>query len=193
MKIKSVAGICRKRKTAYLLERTVDYGETVVQYVMEGTAIYAVAGLPRLNKEGLLTLLDVPLDKREEWNVQVDTPVPTGIDLGDDAPEDEYLNTYLPCIVRDGRVMQPMITERGEVLLVDRALMRPLEDEEEDITYFARPSLSGLYKYVVAKSGFFMVALLMPCVYRNNDLRNELKTIYNGLPESEEKDADLSC
>lgn len=70
MKIKNIAAICKKNKYAVIYER---YGESggVIQYVGDGAAAYPVTGLPKLDKESLLTIFDVPEKQREDWFVQV--------------------------------------------------------------------------------------------------------------------------
>jgi len=56
MKIKNIAAICKKNKYAVIYER---YGESggVIQYIGDGAAAYPVTGLPALDKESLLTIL----------------------------------------------------------------------------------------------------------------------------------------
>ena len=70
MKIKNIAAICKKNKYAVIYER---YGESggVIQYIGDGAAAYPVTGLPKLDKESLLTIFDVPEKQREDWFVQV--------------------------------------------------------------------------------------------------------------------------
>lgn len=64
MKIKNIAAICKKNKYAVIYER---YGESggVIQYIGDGAAAYPVTGLPKLDKESLLTIFDVPEKQRK--------------------------------------------------------------------------------------------------------------------------------
>ena len=60
MKIKSIAAICKKNKNIAIFERYSDDGDTLTQYIGDGSAVYPVVGLPQLDKESLLTIFDVP-------------------------------------------------------------------------------------------------------------------------------------
>ena len=81
MKIKNIAAICKKNKYAVIYER---YGENggVIQYIGDGAAAYPVTGLPKLDKESLLTIFDVPEKQREDWFVQV-AGIPSKISFED--------------------------------------------------------------------------------------------------------------
>lgn len=65
MKIKSIAAICKKKKNIAIFERYSDDGDTLTQYIGDGSAVYPVVGLPQLDKESLLTIFDVPEKDRE--------------------------------------------------------------------------------------------------------------------------------
>ena len=87
MKIKNIAAICKKNKYAVIYER---YGENggVIQYIGDGAAAYPVTGLPKLDKESLLTIFDVPEKQREDWFVQV-AGIPSKISFEDAAATDK--------------------------------------------------------------------------------------------------------
>lgn len=48
MKIKNIAAICKKSKTVVLLNREIEDGGTVEQYIGDDAALYSVAGIPLL-------------------------------------------------------------------------------------------------------------------------------------------------
>lgn len=49
MKIKSIAAICKKNKNIAIFERYSDDGDTLTQYIGDGSAVYPVVGLPQLD------------------------------------------------------------------------------------------------------------------------------------------------
>lgn len=82
MKIKSIAAICKKNKNIAIFERYSDDGDTLTQYIGDGSAVYPVVGLPQLDKESLLTIFDVPEKDRDNYFVKT-LGVPAGISFED--------------------------------------------------------------------------------------------------------------
>lgn len=64
MKIKSIAAICKKNKYVVLFDKYSENGETVLQYIGDGAAVYPVVGLPPLDKESVLTIDQLDNDVR---------------------------------------------------------------------------------------------------------------------------------
>jgi len=59
MKIKSISAICKANKSVILYE-----GESC-QWISDGAAIFPLFGLPKMTKEHIFTMFDVPEDKRD--------------------------------------------------------------------------------------------------------------------------------
>ena len=58
MKIKSVTSICKSNKTIILSENN------SYQWISDGGAVYPMFGLPKMTKDQVLTMFDIPEDKR---------------------------------------------------------------------------------------------------------------------------------
>lgn len=157
MKIKKLAALCKKRKRAIIYERRIDDTDIVQQYVSDGCALYPIFGLPRLDKESLLTIFDVDQDEWEKRHVSVlDTP-----------PEALYQDTW----EREspvGRFYQPMIINGdlikpvpicGDTVFFNDAYLDPIRDGE-NLTYYGR-IYNGDW-IIVVKSGLLLQAAIYP-------------------------------
>lgn len=125
MKIKNIAAICKKNKYAVIYER---YGESggVIQYIGDGAAAYPVTGLPKLDKESLLTIFDVPEKQREDWFVQV-AGIPSEISFEDTDANEKPVEREAISIAYSGKTLKPLQTRRGLVFIESRYLS-PVSD-----------------------------------------------------------------
>lgn len=70
MKIKELAKCAREDNTMTILDEFDDEGLLVRQYVMlPERAVFPLDGLPLMNEEQLLTMMDIPKEKQAGWNV----------------------------------------------------------------------------------------------------------------------------
>lgn len=122
--------------------------------------VYPLDGMPWLDREGLLTMMDVPEDKWSEWVVRVN-PITEQMkefvsDTGDDVPG------RMPGVTIElrGDVMKPVyIGDTEEVVLIDAGAMKPLSDTKKvNEVYVRRIRGSNL---VVVKKGFELIGCIM--------------------------------
>ena len=158
MKIKNIAAICKKRKYAVIYERETDSGD-VVQYIGDGAAAYPITGLPRLDKESLLTIFDVPEKQREDWFVQI-AGIPSEISFEDTDGIEKPVEREAISIVYSGTTLKPLQTRRGLVFIESRYLS-PVSDVLDVLELYERITRSGT-PYIVAKAGFLLQAVIMP-------------------------------
>ena len=107
MKIKSIAAICKKNKNIAIFERYSDDGDILTQYIGDGSAVYPVVGLPKLDKESLLTIFDVPEKDRDNYFVKT-LGVPAGISFEDTDETERHVE-------REGiSIITPVVPRRAK-------------------------------------------------------------------------------
>lgn len=158
MKIKNIAAICKKNKYAVIYER---YGENggVIQYIGDGAAAYPVTGLPKLDKESLLTIFDVPEKQREDWFVQV-AGIPSKISFEDTDANEKPVEREAISIAYSGKTLKPLQTRRGLVFIESRYLSL-VSDILDVLELYERITPRGT-PYIVAKAGFLLQAVITP-------------------------------
>ena len=148
MKIKKLARLCAARKNIWA------YDGGRAQFVGDGCAVYPVYGLPELDEESLMVIFDVPEDKRKDYIFRRN-PVPEGMNF-EDVDDAENVVDRLPLEI-GGSVM--LKTSRG-LAMIDAKYLEPIADEEQ-VELYERASRDG-GQYIVAKSGFGLLAVIQP-------------------------------
>lgn len=162
MKIKSIAAICKKNKNIAIFERYSDDGDILTQYIGDGSAVYPVVGLPKLDKESLLTIFDVPEKDRDNYFVKT-LGVPAGISFEDTDETERHVEREGISIIYSGRTLKPIRTTRGLVFIESRYLS-PVADVLDVLELYERRTTEGT-PYIVAKAGFLLQAVIMPSVH----------------------------
>ena len=160
MKIKSIAAICKKNKNIAIFERYSDDGDILTQYIGDGSAVYPVVGLPQLDKESLLTIFDVPEKDRDNYFVKT-LGIPAGISFEDTDATEKIIEQGNLSIVYSGKTLKPLQTRRGLVFIESRYLS-PVSDVLDVLELYERVTPFGA-PYIVAKAGFLLQAVIMPC------------------------------
>ena len=122
--------------------------------------VYPLDGMPWLDREALLTMMDVPEDKWPDWVVRVN-PITEQMkefvsDAGDDLPGRMQAMT----IELRGDVMKPVyIGDTEEMVLIDAGALKPLNDTKKvNEVYIRRIRGNNL---VVVKKGFELIGCIM--------------------------------
>lgn len=152
MKLTKIAQIC-KRHPHLRIFRTEQ-----CQWISIGAAAYAAYGLPIVARQDeLLSVLDVPTDKRDAFEVTFDAPK-------DITPFDDTMEGELPLrdigtsFVVSGMYLRPMFTEDGRVYWMNECYLPPVEDEK-NLGFWLREPFPGRYA-VAAKAGYEIAALI---------------------------------
>lgn len=129
MKIKKIAQICAGQKTIYVHNQECK-GDLVRQWVGDDVAMYPLDGLPYMDDEALLALMDVPPDKRDKWTVR-------GVGLGsvvslDDVDPDEVDVLPYDLTVKNGLGRQLMDIANGTIVAEADARRCAAELDDED-------------------------------------------------------------
>ena len=159
MKIKSIATICKRDKRIVLFNKYSEDGETVAQYISDGSAVYPICGLPELDEESILTIFDVPEKQREDWFVRV-RDVPEGINFEDTDANEKMIERDNLSIIFSGHTLKPLETRRG-LVFIQSCYLSPVSDVLDVLELYERFTPNGT-PYIVAKAGFLLQAVIMP-------------------------------
>lgn len=158
MKIKNIASICKKSKNITIFER--HDRQEIMQYIGDGFAAYPAAGLPELEEETLLTIFDVPEKDRDKYHIHT-AAIPGGLNFADLDEGESVVERENVSINYGGRILLPLRT-RGGLVFIDSCYLKPVSDVLDVLELYERTTSAGV-KYIVAKAGFLLQAVIMPC------------------------------
>ena len=158
MKLKKVASLCGKTKMFCLYDRA-ERDDVVSQWLGDGYAIYPITGLPYMDEENIYSMFDISA-KQQEKIIFRHGPAPEGINLDDVDPTERRLSDDGLSVVYDGGILKPLQTRDG-ISFIQNKYLSPLEDVIEMVQLYERATPQGT-PYIVAKTGFFLAAVIMP-------------------------------
>lgn len=132
MKIKELAKCAREDNTMTILDEFDDEGLLVRQYVMlPERAVFPLDGLPLMNEEQLLTMMDIPKEKQAGWNVgraRIDGRL--RMMMEDARATDTEAHVGWISLVMNGETVSPVFSSEGggRVGFVENDLLRVLGD-----------------------------------------------------------------
>lgn len=178
--IKNIAKLCKASRRVMLWYD----GERDVQWISNGSACWPLYGMPVLDVDNVLTVLDIPEKDWEKIVVSELSAPPEGIDFGDIADEEEIRDPALS-INFGGQLILPLQTAAG-MLLADPELFRPMKDVDH-MTLHVRQTDSGM-RYLAAKGGLLLHGIIMPLNLKAfTALPGILSAVAAGLEESLER------
>ena len=174
MKLKQVARLCAQAKEV-VLHRCQD-----VEWIGTDSALYAAPGLPELNEESALCVLDVPTKEKGKWTVVIGSDM-TKISF-EDTVTDELPVEVAPILISShGETYNILHTEEGSYLLKAENL-KPLAGMD-GIVFTVREKPDG-HRYIAVKEGMLLVAIMIPKM-ADEILRKEIGKIEVGLRAAE--------
>ena len=167
MKISKIAKLVKKTGCVQLIRVDADK-----MYLGAGAgAVYATEGLPLISgREQARIILDLAKDQMEDIEVVEDVGTLTTTGLinfnmkADDKEAIEWETTRIPAAaIVDGKIIDLLELEGGEILLFDSDYLSPLKEEQKS-PYFKLKVRENdqKQKYIVAYDGLFIKAALMP-------------------------------
>lgn len=160
MRIKALAQAAKEDEMIWLLDDVNDEGEIVRQFVMlPGRAVFPLDGMPILEKETLLAVMDVPADKRCEYEVARSVMNDALREMVADAKDsDEVVERGLITISMNGKTLLPVISDE-KAYFVGYDLLKVLADMK-GLSIAQR--VVDKSKVFVVLHGMVNVACLMP-------------------------------
>ena len=157
MKVKKIAAQVKARGILILYDHT-DAEGVLSQWIGTGAAAYPITGMPYLEPEHLVNMLDLSKKDLDKINVmQRELPE----DMPRDAVEGEVMPMEAPFrLLHQGR--EVLIYQReGDAYFVDRALLGPIWSEYDEAELWLRFRTDGT-PYFAVKNGLLVVGLVMP-------------------------------
>lgn len=134
-------------------------GEITRQFVCVGGAVYPLDGFPQLDKESLLIMLDIPADKKNEYQVAERPLDGLWVDITQDTScTDAHAWLASVTITAPMEKVIPVYTKRGMLFL--SAEQRAVIADATDAEWYVRSLEKG--EMLVAKRGFQLIAAFSP-------------------------------
>ncbi len=152
MKLSKIAQICKKHTEITVIRAN------GAQWFCIGAAAYAVYGIPALrSSEEVLTVLDVPQEKRDAFQVTFANAEETE-HFADACDGEVQLRDVAYSFMQRGHFLRPLYEEDGCAWWINECYLAPI-DEKGTLTYWLRPAPGGMYDIAV-KKGFAIIALI---------------------------------
>lgn len=171
MRIKKVGAICNAGGYYYLLDERDATGEIVGQWLGDGKSAYPLVGLPVMDLENICAMFDITEKKREKL-IMRRADVPESMDWEDTAPMERQLDDPKLCVRYNGMDLLPLETSAGVTFIQEKYLL-PL-DGMEYMRLYERRGRNGGLRYIVAKIGMIIQAVIMPMDLPDMDFMNAL-------------------
>ena len=172
MKIKSIASICKQRKVAQIFEWGQD--SNIAQIIGDGSAFYLVRGIPQLDNLSLLTIFDIPEDKRVDWQV-FKKSLADAINLSDIDENEVAVTPELISLIYGDKTLIPFVVDT-EVMFFNKKYFEPLEKDLLEYSFSIRYT-SSRRPYLCVKDGLWLTAIICPLSTNDSSLAMSLSQI----------------
>ena len=170
MKIKELLNKAKGSKVVRIIDTVDENGEIIRQHIAIEDAVYPLDGMPRVNEEKVLAIMDVPVDKRNEWHVFKGINKNIEWMLEDEQSADTEAKMGKIELECGGVKYRPFHTARG-ILFVSNEQIRPIKDEK-NVCYRLREN--GNAQMIIAQSGMMNIGALMPLQWADEEAADEL-------------------
>lgn len=176
MKINTLMGMARRQRICRIHRDA----ETGRQWLAVGGGLYPMDGLPEMDKNMLLVMMDVPEHKQDDYSIKcVGMTGQMKYLTADNSPEDrDAMKDGGITISWNGVELLPIYTNReGEnrMILVQAEYLRPIADEERNYQLYTR-MVDG-HPYLLVKKGFGLIAAIARVVISDKDAVETLDDI----------------
>ncbi|MEA4999658.1 MAG: hypothetical protein VB087_09760 [Candidatus Limiplasma sp.] len=154
MKIKAVARLASEAKALTLLK------DGSRQHIAVASAIYPLDGLPPVDEETILAVLDVPVGDRVDYQILTGPAAPFHDMLEDNLDYDLPAQLTDMLVSVSGETLRPLYSPLG-LLCIREAERKPISDSAKTAAYFVRTV--GSAPVVIVKNGFQCIACIRPC------------------------------
>ena len=174
MKNKKIIDVCKKAKRINL-----HYDETTkCQWISDGSAIYPLLNVPRLNFEYICKLYDVTDSQKEKIFFQEYNDIPEELNLEDSIKNETITEILDISIIIDGGILIPIMTEEG-LMFIQNKYLSPFSDvPRDDISIYTRKDSVGRTLFAI-KIGLLLYGLVYPYDAVNEDFVEKLTVLHN--------------
>lgn len=145
------------------------------QWIQIGGNIYPLDGMPYLDKETLMIMMDVPEEKRDNYFITCENMPEKHIALTTDNAQGDtpaYKAWMSIMHIYDELRAVYIGEEKDDLVLVPEEAFRPIADSEKDYLLYAR-EVDGV-KWIVAKDGFQLIAVIGRVVVNDDQAHKTL-------------------
>ena len=153
MKIQKIQQLCKAAKRIMIINDEA-HG---IQWISDGYCIYPLFNLPRLTRENIFALFDIPEEKQGKIFFDERDELPTGLDFSDVADGERVVSPENYSINAHGRSLAVIKGAEGGQLF-DKKYLAPFDD---DAVLYERCRKYG-HPYIVAKEGMFLAGVILP-------------------------------
>ncbi len=159
MKFKMIAAVFKRNKFLKIL--TMPNG---VQWITNGSALYSMAGMPKLTLEMVLKIFDIPEDKQADWNCE-EADMPEGLReiCADDFHISKIPLEQMRAAVGWNDVTYLFLKGMDDIFAVDENLLKPLYDNLEYLRLF-KCTLRGGSPAIMCYNALELKAVAAPCM-----------------------------
>lgn len=169
MIIKNLARNCRKQ----LAVKMFDDSRNGIQWLGDRGGIYPAYGIPRMDKNQVLFVFDVPEEKRDKCLVAEYDDISDYFDISDGASDNEAVGFGLPMFF-GGKLIYPVSTSGG-VAFYEASAFEPIRDCKDAKLYERYTEAGDLY--FVAKDGMMVEAVISPVPVDKKELLKRMAAI----------------
>ena len=177
MVIKQISKLVLKRGTAVIYDDL----QRQTQWISNGRAFYPTYGLPTLDVDSLLYVLDIPEKKQEKVWTDHQYAMPGSLNFSDYDDTERELPRVQTTVGFEGDVWMPVRTSLG-LMFIDPAYLKPLKDLDTEPELKERQAANGEI-YIAVKRGLELKAVILP-IYQGEPLLEELETLTKELSAS---------
>jgi hypothetical protein len=159
MKLNKIASLCKARKKVVLFDAPESGEGGVYQWIGDGLSAYPLHGLPRVDKDAILTIFNVAEKDRKDWTVK-EMPFPDGLDVSNGEADEPVAASAMFLVTRSGLDVRPVGSPHGTIFL-DIKYLDPLADVAKFPTLHIRES-EDFGQYFAVKAGFLLEAIILP-------------------------------
>lgn len=168
MKIKQIESILKAEKTIIVVETS------ACQWLGNGAAFYPVHNLPKLTKENIFTIFDIPEEKRDKFYFE-ERELPNWLNFEDTDKSEQMLDRGSIGINAKGRALEPLKTSLG-ITFINERYLKPFADADGGYELYERIDAFGRV-YIAVKSGFLLLGIISPYDLINEEFVNTLKSL----------------
>lgn len=169
MKLKQVEALCKDTGGISIFEGS------DCQWLSNGYAAYAVYNLPKLTKDVIFTLFDIPKDKQNGFRITENDSLLEGLNF-DDVDKYETPLKYVGRQFADGKkTLLPLQGSLG-LIVIDTKFLKPFSGMSEGYELCERIDDKGK-PYVAVKAGLMLLGVIMPYQIVNKEFIEELELL----------------
>lgn len=172
MKFNALVQLCKSSKQIVVYNED----QSGAQWISDGRAIYPLYNFPKLTRENIFRIMDVPEDKQDKFFYREGSLPKDVFSFEDMDPTENALETGKVGIETRGILFIPLKTQNG-ISFINYKHLSPFSDADNGYQLFERISKNGII-YIAVKIGFMLAGIVIPYTeILTKELASELNDI----------------